>query len=42
MEDIITIRIKHRDKTSISMHHADISPVTTGCDSCFAGVLCGT
>ena len=24
------IRIKHHDKTSISMRHADISPVTTG------------
>ncbi len=29
MEHIMPIRIKHRDKTSISMQQADISPVTT-------------
>ena len=29
MEDIMTIRIKHRDKTSISIQQAEISPVTT-------------
>ena len=30
MEDFMTIRIKHRDKTSISIQQANIRPVATG------------
>ena len=39
VEDIMTIRIAHHDKTSVAVQRADIPAVTTDAHSCFAGVL---
>ena len=40
-EDIMTIRIKHRDKTGIQMQQAGYFAGSERCRSCFAGVLYG-
>jgi hypothetical protein len=42
IEDIMPIRIRHRDKTTISLQQAGISQVATDSIHRFAGVLYGT